>query len=323
MDNMNQPSDRGYEQPDNSWKIATAVFGILFLAALVFGIAYYSKYRTSYHKANDLGTQLDDTRTKLEGELASLNTAYGSQMALNDTLSVDLQEKIAEVEDLQVRIAQAKKDLKSSQANASEIRGRLAKMEELKTALEKDIVSLREENTVLAASNTKLNTDLVSTREEVSTLNKQVMGLTQANEKLTSRLKIVAPAGFRADNFTVTSSTRNDKLTTKGKRIDQINVTFDLNNVPEEFQGNREIYLVLTEFNGNPVTEVPGQNVNLTFGNEPVSVRAADLEKVVLKGRQSVTMSFKPTDDLEPGTYNLMVYSDNGYLGSTGFMVSK
>ena len=40
MDNLNQPTDRGYEQPDNSWKIATAVFGILFLAALVFGIAY-------------------------------------------------------------------------------------------------------------------------------------------------------------------------------------------------------------------------------------------------------------------------------------------
>lgn len=323
MDNMNQPTDRGYEQPDNSWKIATAVFGILFLAALVFGIAYYSKYRTSYNKANDLGTQLDDTRTKLEGELASLNTAYGSQMAMNDTLSVDLQEKIAEVEDLQVRIAQAKKDLSSSKANASEIKGRLAKMEELKIALEKDIVTLREENTVLAASNVSLNTDLTTTREEVSTLNKQVMGLTQANEKLTSRLKIVAPAGFRADNFTVTSATKNDKLTSKGKRIDQINVTFDLNNVPEEFQGNREIYLVMTEFNGNPVAAVPGQNVSLNFGNEPVSVRAADLEKVILKGRQSVTMSFKPTEDLAPGTYNLMIYSDNGYLGSTGMIVSK
>jgi hypothetical protein len=322
MDNMHQSSEPGQEQTSN-WKIATAVFGVLFLAAIVFGTVFYSKYRTYSHKATDLGTQLDQTRTQLEGELASLNTAYGTQIALNDTLSVDLQEKIAEVEDLKVRIAQARKELKSSQKNTTEIKARLAQMEELKVALEKDILTLKDENTMLTATNAQLTTDLVQTREEVSTLNKQVMTLTQANDKLTGRLKILAPAGFRADNFTVTSETRRDKITTKGKKIDEITVTFDLNNIPEEFQGNREIYLVLTEFNGNPVAVVPGKEVNLQFGNEPVSVRAADVEKVDLKARQAMSMSFSPTDDLNPGTYNLMVYADNGYLGSTGFLVSK
>jgi hypothetical protein len=150
-----------------------------------------------------------------------------------------------------------------------------------------------------------------------------VLTLTHANEKLTGRLYAIAPAGFRADNFTVTSADRRDKLTTKGKKIDEITVTFDLNNIPAEYHGNREIYLVLTEFNGNPVASVPGKQVNLTFGNDPVQVRAADQEKVNLKARQSVTMTFAPTDNLTPGTYNLMVYADNGYLGSTGFLVSK
>jgi predicted RNase H-like nuclease (RuvC/YqgF family) len=323
MNDLNPTSGAGYERPANNWKTASAILGVLFLGALVFGIAFYSKYKTTANKATDLGTQLDQTRTTLEGELASLNTAYGTQIALNDTLSADLQEKIAEVEDLKVRIAKARKDLKSSQAKTEEIKGRLAQMEELKIALERDIVSLKEENQVLASSNQQLNTELVATKDEVSTLNNQVMSLTQANEKLTSRLKILAPAGFRADNFTVTSATKRDKITSKGKKIDEITVTFDLNNIPEEFQGNREIYLVLTEFNGNPVAVVPGKDVNLKFGNEPVSVRAADLEKVSLKARQSMTMSFEPTDDMTPGTYNLMVYADNGYLGSTGFMVSK
>jgi hypothetical protein len=121
----------------------------------------------------------------------------------------------------------------------------------------------------------------------------------------------------------VTSEDRKDKVTTKGRKIDEVTVKFDLNNIPEEFQGNREIYLVLTEFNGNPVAVVPGKEVNLTFGDQPVNVRAADIEKADLKERQSVTMSFEPTDDLNPGTYNVIVYADNGYLGSTGLVVSK
>jgi predicted RNase H-like nuclease (RuvC/YqgF family) len=274
-------------------------------------------------KATDLSTQLDNTRTQLEGELATLNTSFDDQIRINDTLSVDLQSKVKEVEDLQGRIAQAKKELQSSQANAKQIRSRLEQMETLKVALEADIASLRDANVTLTSNNQQLNVELTASKEEISMLNTNVMSLTTANEKLTGRLRTLAPAGFRADNFTVVSSDRKDNPTTKGKRIDEITVTFDLNNIPEEYQGSRELYLVLTEFNGNPVAVVPGKDVNLTFGSDAVNVRAADLEKVNLTNRQSVTMSFEPTDDLIPGAYNLMVYADNGYLGSTGFRVSK
>lgn len=305
------------------WKVASIILGVLLIGAIAFGAMYYNRHNDATIRATDLNTQLDNTRTQLEGELVTLNSSYDDQIRLNDTLSVDLQEKVKEVEDLQVRIADAKKELKSSHANAKQIKARLDQMETLKAALEADIVSLRDANVTLVATNEQLHSELTTSKEEISTLNTQVMSLTSANDKLTGRLRTLAPAGFRADNFTVVSSDRRDNPTTKGKRIDEIKVTFDLNNIPEEYQGNREIYLVLTEFNGNPVSVVPGKDVNLTFGTEAVNVRAADLERLNLTNRQSVTMSFEPTDDLTPGTYNLMVYADNGYLGSTGFRVSK
>jgi predicted RNase H-like nuclease (RuvC/YqgF family) len=305
------------------WKVASIILGVLLIGAIAFGAMYYNRHNEASMKATDLSTQLDNTRTQLEGELATLNTSFDDQIRINDTLSVDLQSKVKEVEDLQGRIAQAKKELQSSQANAKQIRSRLEQMESLKVALEADIASLRDANVTLTSSNQQLNVELTASKEEISMLNTNVMSLTTANEKLTGRLRTLAPAGFRADNFTVVSSDRRDNPTTKGKRIDEITVTFDLNNIPEEYQGSRELYLVLTEFNGNPVAVVPGKDVNLTFGSDAVNVRAADLEKVNLTNRQSVTMSFEPTDDLNPGAYNLMVYADNGYLGSTGFRVSK
>ncbi len=311
------------EDQGNGWKVASIIMGLLLVISVAFGVVFYARHNESAHKAMDLSTQLDNTRTELQGELANLNKSYNGEIATNDTLSSALQKKVAEVEDLQARIAKAKKDLKTSVANNKEIQARLDQMEELKVALEKDISNLRDENVALAASNHDLNTELTATKDQVVDLNSKVMTLTAANSKLTGRLKILAPAGFRADNFTVISQDKKDKLTTKGKKINEITVKFDLNNIPEEYQGNREIYLVLTEFNGNPVAVVPGKEVNLDFGDQQVNVKAADLENIDLKDRQSMTMSFEPTDDLTPGTYNLMVYADNGYLGSTGFMVSK
>jgi predicted RNase H-like nuclease (RuvC/YqgF family) len=320
---MTNIDNQNSENQGLGWKVASIIMGVLLIGSIAFGVMFYNKHNESAHKAMDLSSQLDNTRTKLQGELATLNSAYTGEIATNDTLSSELQQKVSEVADLQDRINKAKKDLKSSLANNKEIQGRLAQMEDLKVALEKDIADLRDQNVALAASNHDLNTELTSTKDEVVNLNTKVMSLTAANSKLTSRLKIVAPAGFTADNFTVTSEDKRDKLTTRGKKIDQINVKFDLNNIPEELQGGHEIYLVLTQFNGNPVTVVPGKDVNLTFGEQSVSVHAADLEQIDLKDRQVVNMSFEPTDNMTPGTYNLMVYSDTGYLGSTGFMVSK
>ncbi len=320
---MTEMQNSTEKSTDQTWKIAAGILGLLFVIALIFGTNIYAKYKSTEHKAVSLGEQLDSTRSHLQVELATLNDSYKYQIDVNDTLSSDLQAKIIAIEDLQVRIAQARKALKTSEANNSEIKGRLAQLEELKSALEKDILGLREENKSLVVSNKDLNTELVSTKDEVNTLNAKVMSLTAANGKLTNRLANVAPAGFRADNFTVTSANKRDKITTNGKRIDEITVTFDLNNIPAEFQGARDIYLVLSQFNGNPVTSVPGQEVNLRFGNEPIQLRAADIEKATLRDRQSISMSFEPSDNLDPGTYNVMVYADSGYLGSTGFLVSK
>ena len=223
------------------WKVASIILGVLLIGAIAFGAMYYNRHNDASVRVTDLSTQLDDTRTQLEGELATLNTSYDDQIRANDTLSVDLQEKVKEVEDLQGRIAAAKKELKSSQANAKQIQSRLKQMEELKAALEADIVSLRDANVSLTASNQQLNVELTTSKEMIGTLNTQVMSLTTANDKLTGRLRTLAPAGFRADNFTVVSSDRKDNPTTKGKRIDEITVTFDLNNIPEEYQGSREL----------------------------------------------------------------------------------
>lgn len=307
----------------NTWKITSAVLGILLVGALVLIAILYARYKDSSGHATDLGTTLDETKARLEGELTSLNDAYRQQISENDTLSADLQQKIDEVEHLKVRIAKARKELTASQANAEAVKARLAQLEELKTALEADILGLRDENENLSASNQALQEDLGSAKAEINSLTHQAIALTQANEKLTSRLRSLAPAGFRADNFTITSANRKDKATTKARQIEEVKVSFDLNNIPQEYQGARQLYLVITEFNGNPVKAIPTRDVRVRNGEQTANLLAADIQAVALRPRQTITMRFEPNDDLAPGLYNVMVYADNGYLGSTGFQVSR
>jgi len=145
--------------------------------------------------------------------------------------------------------------------------------------------------------------------------------MTEVNTGLNRRLTQIAPAGFTADNFTIAATKRNDKLTSKASRADVINVTFDLSDVPEDYGRTHEIYLVITDFNGTPVKKVPLSEATVKTSDSVLNIQVADKKKVKVAGDQVVKMTISPEEDLEPGSYNLVVYADNGFLGATGFQL--
>jgi hypothetical protein len=52
-----------------------------------------------------------------------------------------------------------------------------------------------------------------------------------------------------------------------------------------------------------------------------LNIEAADAKKIKVAGDQKIKMQISQEDDLDPGTYNLVVYADNGFLGATGFQL--
>jgi len=303
----------------NSFKVATAILAVMLVLAAGAAIYFYSQANSEQSKKMSLETQLEETKTTLEGELAILETDYNGQVSENDSLSAAIQERVEEVEQLQTKINRMRSQLASSKANSKEIKAKLAKLEELKTELEGEIDGLKDQNQQLADANEALNSDLVMSRQETSSLNQQVAQLTQRNEALHQRLTTLAPAGYRADNFSVSVEKRNDKLTSKARRADEIKIAFDLDNVPQENQGNGEIYVAVMTLQGQPVAAFPTSMVSIPSIDEQLKVEVADIKQVELKNAQRMNVSLKPNNDLEAGEYNLMVYSDTGYLGSTGF----
>lgn len=297
-----------------AWALA-AIMAVVAVLAIYFGVQS-NKYQDL---STELSTELDETKVNMQEELAVVQSAYDTQVVRNDDLTAEIETKVQEVEDLQSRIKQARSQLASSRANNDEIKARLTQMEELKAALEVDLLSLQEQNDSLSETNSTLAIALDESKLKVEQMSTEIANLNQQNQELDRRLTLLAPAGFKADNFRIAVEKRNDKLTSKARRADEIVVQFDLDNVPSEKQGARELYLTVTTPDGTPVRVLPTEQISVPAANEPLQISAADIEQVDLSSTQTVAMSFNPNKDLEAGAYNIFVYSDAGYLGATGF----
>ncbi len=297
--------------------ILGSLLAVAFFTALYFGIKSNRLLNEKSELHTNL-TDLDEQKSILESDLTVLDSNYQVQISTNDTLKTTLEERVAEVKELKARIWTAKQKLNESEEENKAINDRLAQLEELKVQLEEDIVALEGTNMDLKNVNDELSSELKVSKEEAIALNREIEVMTEKNEQLIDRLYTLAPAGFIADNFAVTAAKRNDKITAKARKAETINVSFDINDVPGEYQEDEQLYLVLTKFDGNPVEEVVGREIELTT-KSPMAFNAVDIQETTLRERQNIEMSFDTNRDLESGMYNLMVYADHGFLGATTF----
>lgn len=307
---------------NNGFKVATVVLSILLVAAVVTAAIFGMRsndYENQTYKLHTNIEELNDVQLGLEEELAGLEANYETQVTENEGLQVTIEEKVQEIETLQSKIRKVRSQLKDSEANKAQMTERLVQLEELKAALENDVVNLREENAELAAAKDELNEVLVAREVEIQELTGQVTDLTANNQKMQNRLYQLAPAGYRAGNFAIDVETKKDKLTSKARQASEIKVKFDIPHVPAEAHGKAELYLVVTDVHGNAVASLPSSTVSVPAANQNLKVEATAIKEVDLKNTQSINMAFAPLDKMEAGEYNLMVYSDDGYLGATGF----
>jgi len=150
-------------------------------------------------------------------------------------------------------------------------------------------------------------------------LTAQLEDLNAKNIKMESRLFTLAPAGFQATSFQIQVADRKEKLTTKAKQARAIKINFDLANIPTELQKEHEIYLVVTDNEGIPVKKIASTPMDVPTANGALKVEVAGVETIALNEHQKISMAFQPTDKMDAGLYNVALWSNAGYLGSTAF----
>ncbi|MCB0665451.1 MAG: hypothetical protein KDC80_06495 [Saprospiraceae bacterium] len=296
------------------------ILGILLALAAIAAIYFGVKHNEQVKEAEIRQAEIDSlvaVRTNLETELNSLNLRYSAIAMENDSLTGSLEsarEAIAK-KDEQLRWAQRK-----AATDAKALKDEIAVLETNKEEMVATIDRLTQENEALKMNNAELTEKLSASEQQNTELKGQVGDLERANSLLEQRSSQLASVAYKASAMQVNVAKRNDKTTIKAGRVRKFNVSFDLVDVPDEYRGEQNLYLTITDANGVPVTE-GGEKVRVGSETQALVIEALETKKVNVGASQRVEFNHELSDKIQKGFYIISIYADKGLIGSTMYQL--
>jgi Chromosome segregation ATPases len=266
--------------------------------------------------AAEIGT-IESLKLELEAEVDSLDAAYNFLAEENESLQESLKSEKARVRRRDQRIKSISTALSKEQTDnrvevgdlRSQIQGLLAS----KTALESSIFSLRSENDSLRNLTVGLTKNLGKAREDN-------LALANLNRSMEGELDRLTLANFKASAFNVEFLKKNNKkVTAKSRRARRAKVSFDLTNVPQEYQGVRPVYLVITDEKATPIKLKEPIQAQVIVNGQTQNIMAAEAKEINVQKSQRISFTHDLDEKLGSGYYRISVYTDIGLLGATNF----
>lgn len=241
-------------------------------------------------------------KSSLETRLNQLEVDFSDLRVGNDSLAQDLVEAID-------MVAEKETIIQENVREENALRKQVQHLQTLKDRYETIIAVLNQKNAVLTAENELLRGTSDSLSMQVSELGK----------RLESQIRQTQSAQYKATSFRVELERRNDKLSVKARKIRELKISFDLNNVPLPYRGNQQLFLVITDDRGLPVvSKNPIQETIITeTGNVPIVAQATQFQNII--DNQRIVLNYALEERLKKGTYVVSVYSDKGLLGVASF----
>ncbi len=302
----------------NSRTYSIIVTVLLALAAIL-GFFFWQKsksYQAEKDKIEAERVALETQKTSIENSLDSLSNAYASLRTENENLQgrvTSTAEQIAQKENVIREIkATSAKDL-------DDLRRQVADLQKTKIEYETIITTLRAENEQLRNENQRLTGE----NEQLKGANTELTGKVQDLAKeLEEQIRKTQSASFKATSFRVSTSRKTDKLTTKARRTREIDVSFDLADVPQPFQGTQKLYMAITDEKGNPIASANPVKATVYAPSGPVEIIAQQVKGVVLENTQRMSFHYKFDEKLKSGNYVVAIYCDKGLLGASSFKLN-
>lgn len=290
--------------------ILAAILAVLLIAAGIWGVTQNrAKNQLASENVVMSGTieDLEVLRADLIREVDSLQQEYAVLAEQNS----DLQGSLIEAQD---KIAQTEAALRNAKSRSSSeinsLRAEIQQLIALRSDLESSIVKVQTENDSLRAVTGILEADLSVARDEN-------VALSNLNQTIQGEVDRLTLANFKATAFQVDLERGNDKAVSKARRARNIRVSFDLTDVPQQYQGLRTLYLSISDEQGMPVrpsNAIMGQTV---VNNQKMDFIAVQAKEVDITANQRLSFNYEVEDKLKSGYYRVTVYTEIGMLGSS------
>ena len=196
----------------------------------------------------------------------------------------------------------------------NDLRAQIEELRSAKAGLETSIAALQTENDSLRVRTGILEGDLAMSRDENATL-------VSMNETMEGEIRQLTLDNFKASAFEVLPQQRNGKITANNGRARKVAVSFDLANVPVEYQGVRPIYLVITDDKGTPIERTDYIRTSVDLGGQSVDIMAVEGREENISESQRISFVHELENKLDPGYYRATVYSDVSILGAANFLL--
>lgn len=304
-------------------KSINIILGLLLLAGiLALGYCNYTEKQSFDTQLSNLTAtnttlsgeiaDVQGLKTNLESEIAALQAKFSDLAEENQSLKGSVKDAQKEVRRRKSAISQLTQDMQSKDGEMASLRSQLSNLLGVKSQLESEISSLKSENEGLKAENAQLTTDLKTTREEKAELARLNATIQEEVENLTLE-------NFKANGFTVEVEKKNTKATAWSRFAKSVKISFDLVNVPEKYQGLKELYLVITDENGIAIKKANPIAKTVNLNGQTTDITAVSTQSVDITESQRLNFTHDLEERLSKGFYRASVYSDIGLLGSSSF----
>ncbi len=284
------------------------------LVAAVFGYLYYHERAITSQQEEDLEVRVTDLM-KAEMKL--------------DSISEQLDVRIAQVRKLGGNVAQLEKVKKQLEADRTELKkgnsSMATKIKDYEAFLinkDEEIVNLRQKNRTLAGRNETLsvaNTKLEQERELLAD------SLTEVLTKTTDlEAKVTLASALKARNVKVVAISSKGRERegddVKARRVDNIRVDFTLEKNPLATAETKRIYLKILDPQGATISdESMGSGVFSTSGGSESFTLSKDI--AYTGTNQEVSILYKRVQPFLKGTYTVELYAEEQKIGEGTFSI--
>lgn len=293
--------------------VAVVLLAIALIGSLIWGSSTSGKVDKLQADKMAVTASLEDMST-LRDELAA---EVDSMVMLYDELAQDnnsLQGQMAQSqEDLSRAQAALSKAKRSSAGEINDLRAQIEELQRIKQDLQLNMDSMLAQNDSLRLEIGVLEGDLAISTEQNTMLN-------ESNVQKDSEIKALTYESFKATSFEISPEVKGGSATAKSNRARRITASFDLEDVPTDYQGVRPIYLVITDATGTPIPRTDYINTTIRpLNGQPQDIMAVEIKEEELAASQRLTFTHELENKLDAGNYTLSAYTDVGFLGSSTF----
>lgn len=303
-------------------KILTLATILLALAA-VLAFSWGKKNETDSKKYQEAATQLTNRISDCDNQMSELDALKNSLQAEIDSLLGSYRAVQEANQKLKKKVSRKNRQLAEKDKTLEEIQESndnqsLSLMEQIKQLMAtKAAVTTKIQHVV--RQNDSLVVVIEVKKDMMRQARKIARRLAAQNEVLVEENEGLTLKNFKATAFRVELEGKNGKVASKAKKVKKIKVSFDLNEIPEKYHDHRPIYLVIKGDKNQPISTEKLFPALIQRDDQSLDIQAVMRKAAQIGENQRLDFEFDTKDKLEPGYYEVEIYTDIALLGVASF----